>query len=143
MYREGVKHSLNLPYMIFEDERSGETLGKLQKARQDTEKLIIDTINVVFISVVILVFILVYTAFIYWIIPLIFVGMITVVSTITIIFSRKIKKVQQVIVAETTALAGARPVNRKMILLTPNTRNLSNQNMSCRIGKNHASRPFC
>lgn len=107
MYREGVKRSLDLPYMIFEDERSGETLGKLQKARQDTEKLVMDAINVVFMSVIILTFIIIYTSLIYWVIPLIFVGMITVISTITLVFSRKIKAVQQVIVAETTALAGA------------------------------------
>ncbi len=107
MYREGVKHSLDLPYAVFEDERSGETLGKLQKARQDTEKLIIDTINVVFISVVILAFILVYTSFVYWAIPVIFIGMIVIVGGITVLFSKKIKIVQQTIVAETTALAGA------------------------------------
>ncbi len=107
MYREGVRHSLDLPYAVFEDERSGETLGKLQKARQDTEKLIADTINVVFMSVVILAFVLVYAGMIYWLIPLIFVGMIVVISTITIVFSRKIKIIQQTIVAETTALAGA------------------------------------
>ncbi len=107
MYREGVRHSLDLPYMVFEDERSGETLGKLQKARQDTEKLVLETINVVFTSLIILAFILVYASFIYWLIPLIFLGMITVVSTITIVFSKKIKAVQQTIVAETTALAGA------------------------------------
>ncbi len=107
MYREGVKHSLDLPFAIFEDERSGETLGKLQKARQDTEKLILETINVVFISAVILAFILVYSFFVYWLIPIIFVAMIGIVSTITIIFSGKIKVIQKVIVAETTALAGA------------------------------------
>lgn len=107
MYREGVKHSLDLPYAVFEDERSGETLGKLQKARQDTEKLILETINVVFTSVVILAFILVYTGLIYWVIPLIFVGMIVVVGGITILFSKRIKTIQQAIVAETTALAGA------------------------------------
>lgn len=107
MYREGVKHSLDLPYAVFEDERSGETLGKLQKARQDTEKLVIETVNVVFISVIILGFILVYTALVYWLIPIIFIGMIAVVSTITLLFSKKIKEIQQVIVAETTALAGA------------------------------------
>jgi ATP-binding cassette, subfamily B, bacterial len=107
MYREGVRHSLDLPYGVFEDERSGETLGKLQKARQDTEKLVIDTINVVFMSVVILAFIIIYSALIYWIIPLIFISMIAIVSTITFVFSKKIKTVQQTIVAETTALAGA------------------------------------
>jgi len=107
MYREGVKHSLDLPYSIFEDERSGETLGKLQKARQDTEKLVLETINTVFISVIILVFIIVYGALVYWPIPIIFVGMMLIVGGITILFSKKIKTIQQTIVAETTALAGA------------------------------------
>lgn len=107
MYSEGVQHSLDLPYAVFEDERSGETLGKLQKARQDTEKLVAETINVVFTSVVILAFILVYTSLVYWVIPLIFVGMIVVVGGITVLFSKKIKTIQQTIVAETTALAGA------------------------------------
>jgi ATP-binding cassette subfamily B protein len=107
MYREGIKHSLDLPYAVFEDERSGETLGKLQKARTDTEKLVIDTVNVVFLSVIILAFILVYASFVYWLIPLIFLGMMVVVGGITLLFSKKIKVVQQAIVAETTALAGA------------------------------------
>jgi ATP-binding cassette subfamily B protein len=107
MYREGVRHSLDLPYAVFEDERSGETLGKLQKARQDTEKLVLDTVNIVFTSVVILGFIMVYTATVYPAIPFIFLGMIATVGAITLVFSKKIKAVQQVIVAETTALAGA------------------------------------
>ncbi len=107
MYREGVKHSLALPYGVFEDERSGETLGKLQKAREDTEKLMTDTVNTVFVSVIILLFIMVYTATIYWIIPVIYAGMLLLIGTISILFSKKIKEVQKAIVAETTALAGA------------------------------------
>jgi ATP-binding cassette subfamily B protein len=107
MYREGVRHSLNLPYAVFEDERSGETLGKLQKARQDTEKLIIDAINVIFISVIILAFVLTYAALVYWVIPIIFFGMILIIGGITILFSKRIKTIQTIIVAETTALAGA------------------------------------
>jgi ATP-binding cassette subfamily B protein len=107
MYREGVRHSLALPYAVFEDERSGETLGKLQKARQDTEKLVLDTVNIVFTSIVILAFIMIYASRIYPAIPAIFFGMIAVVGVITYVFSGKIKKVQQAIVAETTALAGA------------------------------------
>jgi ATP-binding cassette subfamily B protein len=107
MYREGVEHSLSLPYAIFEDERSGETLGKLQKARTDTEKLIQDTINVIFTSSIILIFVLSYAATVYWLVPVIFLGMILVVGGISIAFSKKIKAVQTIIVAETTALAGA------------------------------------
>ena len=30
LYSDGIRHSLQLPYSVFEDQRSGETLGKLQ-----------------------------------------------------------------------------------------------------------------
>ncbi|MBL8242358.1 MAG: ABC transporter ATP-binding protein, partial [Bryobacterales bacterium] len=40
MYADGIRHSLSLPYQVFEDQRSGETLGKLQKVRTDVEKFI-------------------------------------------------------------------------------------------------------
>src|SRR5688572_8588015 len=50
MYSDGVRHSLELPYSVFEDQRSGETLGKLQKARTDVEKLINVAINVLFLT---------------------------------------------------------------------------------------------
>jgi len=107
MYREGVEHSLELPYAVFEDERSGETLGKLQKARQDTEKLIQDTINVVFASTIVLLFVLIYSAMVYWVITVFFAAMILIIGSITFVFSKRIKTIQTVIVAETTALAGA------------------------------------
>ena len=35
LYSDGIRHSLELPYPVFEDQRSGETLGKLQKVRTD------------------------------------------------------------------------------------------------------------
>ncbi len=107
MYSQGVAHSLDLPYAVFEDERSGETLGKLQKARTDTEKLIQDTINVFFLSGITLIFVLVYAATIYWVIPAIYGAMVLIIGTITLVFSKKIKTVQTLIVAETTALAGS------------------------------------
>ena len=52
MYSDGIHHSLDLPYQVFEDQRSGETLGKLQKARSDTEKFINAAINILYLSVV-------------------------------------------------------------------------------------------
>jgi len=107
MYREGVKHSLALPYSVFEDERSGETLGKLQKARQDTENLMLQIVNTVFVSVLIFVFIAIYSGTIHWSIPVVFFGMIFVIGTVSMLMSKRIKKIQNDIVAETTALAGS------------------------------------
>src|SRR5207237_3735934 len=40
LYSDGIRHSLELPYSVFEDQRSGDTLGKLQKVRSDVENLI-------------------------------------------------------------------------------------------------------
>ena len=60
IYADGIRHSLALPYQVFEDQRSGETLGLMQKVRNDVEKLISQSINVVFTTLVGIVFVLVY-----------------------------------------------------------------------------------
>src|SRR3954462_215687 len=48
LYSDGARPSLELPYSMFEDQRSGETLGKLQKVRNDVEKLIALAVNTLF-----------------------------------------------------------------------------------------------
>src|SRR6266852_5391390 len=60
LYSDGIRHSLELPYQVFEDQRSGETLGKLQKVRADVEKLISASVNVLFTTLVGIVFVMVY-----------------------------------------------------------------------------------
>ena len=57
LYADGIRHALELPYQLFEDQRSGETLGKLQKVRSDVEKLMAVSINVVFQTLVGVVFV--------------------------------------------------------------------------------------
>src|SRR5919199_5407569 len=58
-YSDGIRHSLPPPYQVFEDQRSGETLGKLQKVRTDVERLISIFINVLFTTVVGVIFVMV------------------------------------------------------------------------------------
>ena len=52
IYTDGVRHSLDLPYTLFEDQRSGETLGKLQRVRSDVEKFIALLVNMVFTTLI-------------------------------------------------------------------------------------------
>src|SRR5476649_3067703 len=52
LYSDGIRHSLELPYSVFEDQRSGETLGRLQKVRSDIEKFISLSINLIFTTLV-------------------------------------------------------------------------------------------
>ena len=107
IYTDGIRHSLDLPYAVFEDQRSGETLGKLQKVRTDTEKLISVSINVLFTSLVGIVFVVVYAFTVHWVIAPVYFLTVPLLGVLSSVLSRKIKTVQKVIVAETTALAGA------------------------------------
>src|SRR3979411_1044355 len=68
MYSDGIRHSLDLPYQVFEDQRSGETLGKLQKVRTDVERLIKASIDILFTTLVGIVFVSVYAFSVHWII---------------------------------------------------------------------------
>jgi ATP-binding cassette subfamily B protein len=107
IYSDGIRHSLELPYGMFEDQRSGETLGKLQKVRADVERLTNAAVNILFISLVGVIFVMVYTLTVHWLIALVYFMTIPILGTLVSVLSRKIKKMQKVIVAETTALAGA------------------------------------
>ena len=107
IYSDGLAHSLELPYSVFEDQRSGETLGILQKVRTDTEKLITALINIVFTSLVGVTFVFVYAINIHWSIAVVYISVIPVLGTISSVLSKKIKVVQKTIVSETTALAGS------------------------------------
>jgi ATP-binding cassette, subfamily B, bacterial len=107
VYSDGIRHSLELPYSVFEDQRSGETLGKLQKVRADVERLLNSFINILFTSLVGLIFVMFYALSVYWLIAPVYFLTIPLLGTLSMVLSRKIKGIQKVIVAETTALAGA------------------------------------
>jgi len=107
LYSDGIRHSLALPYQVFEDQRSGETLGKLQKARTDSERFIASFVNVVFTTLVGTVFVVIYAAKVHWAIAPAFLLTIPLLGGLSSVLSKKIKTLQKVIVAETTALAGA------------------------------------
>ena len=107
MYSDGIRHSLDLPYQVFEDQRSGETLGKLQKVRSDVERFITAAINVIFISFIGVVFVMIYAFRVHWSIAPAFLITVPLLGIISSTLSRKIKKIQKTIVGETTALAGS------------------------------------
>jgi ATP-binding cassette, subfamily B, bacterial len=107
MYSDGLAHSLELPYQVFEDQRSGETLGILQKARADTEKLVQAGVNTLFITIVGVVFVTVYAFSVHWLIVPLYFTVIPLLGVMSSLLSRRIKRMQKQIVSETTALAGS------------------------------------
>lgn len=106
MYADGIKHSLELPYQVFEDKRSGETLGVLQKVRTDVEKLIALAINIVYTTLIGLIFVTIYSFSIHWVIFPVYALTAPLIAFISSKLSKRIKLIQKKIVGETTALAG-------------------------------------
>jgi ATP-binding cassette subfamily B protein len=107
MYSDGLRHSLDLPYQVFEDQRSGETLGKLQKVRIDVEKLIQSFVNVLFTALVGIIFVMWYAISVYWPIAAGYFLTIPLLGVLSFALSKRIKVIQKTIVGETTALAGS------------------------------------
>jgi ATP-binding cassette, subfamily B, bacterial len=108
VFTDGLQHAMKLPYQEFEDQRSGETLGVLQKVRTDTEKFMNYFINVLFGVIVGVAFVFVYAAiWIHWSIPIVYLTGILLLTFISNVLSKKIKSIQKNIVNQTTSLAGS------------------------------------
>src|SRR6266568_3668537 len=107
IYTDGIRHSLELPYTLFEDQRSGETLGKLQRVSTYFEKFIALVVNLLFTTLIGLVFVMIYSARVHWSVAPAYLLTVPLLGGLSSLLSRKIKLVQRRIVRETTALAGA------------------------------------
>ncbi len=107
IYATSIGHSLSLPYAVFEDQRSGELLLKLQKARTDFQIFIASAVNGVFLAVVGILFVVVYAITVHWLLGLLYFAMIPIIGLSMFYISRGIKAAQKSIVEETADLAGS------------------------------------
>ena len=107
MYTDGIKKSLDLPFEDFEDQRSGETVSKLQKVRTDSEKLITLSISLIFQTIVGFVFVILYISRIDYRISFIFLIAAPIIAILSSYLGKKIKIVSKKIIGETNALAGS------------------------------------
>ncbi len=107
LYADSVKHSFSLPYINFEDQQSGELLQKLQKARNDSQELIGQLINMVFVSLIGIIFVLVYAFVVHWLIGLIYFLLLPILGFSTYFLSKKIREAQKLIITQQAELAGS------------------------------------
>jgi len=107
LYGDSVAHSFSLPFAVFEDQRSGELLQKMQKARTDSQNLIASAVNVVFLSVIGLIFVLIYAFIVNWMVGLAYLLIVPGLGATMFFISKRIKAAQKRIVQETAELAGS------------------------------------
>ncbi|MFN4007451.1 MAG: ABC transporter ATP-binding protein [Chitinophagaceae bacterium] len=106
IFTDGLRHSMQLPFQAFEDQRSGETLSILTKVRTDTERFITLFINVLFTTIVGIVFVTIWSLSTNWVIVVMFFSGSLLLSLLINLLSKKIKLIQKTIVKEVTQLAG-------------------------------------
>ncbi len=107
MYTDGLAHSLELPYQVFEDQRSGETLGILQQVRLNVQNLVTAFINVLFTTLIGFIFVIIYAFQVSWIVAVVYISMVPLLGAASTFLSKKIKTIQTKIVARTAAMAGS------------------------------------
>jgi ATP-binding cassette, subfamily B, bacterial len=107
LYERSVSHSFSLPYAVFEDQRSGEILQKMHKARADAQSLITNFVNLMFVSMVGLIFVTIYAFTVHWSLGTAYLLLAPLIGTLMFFISRKIKTQQKIIVTQTAELAGS------------------------------------
>ena len=126
MFSDGLKHSLALPFFEFEDQSSGETIGVLTKVRKDVEGFITSFINIFFMALIGLVFVIVYSLYVSFTVTLLYIVAIPIIVVISWRFSQRIKPMQENIMTKTSELAGSTTESLRNIELVKSL-GLSNQ----------------
>jgi ATP-binding cassette subfamily B protein len=107
IYCDGIRHSLELPYAALEDQRSGDTLGKLQKVCSVVENFVTTALTSLFTALFGLAFLTVYAFTVNWVLAVTFFVTMGLLSVLSPRLAVKIEKLQKLIVTETGALAGS------------------------------------
>jgi ATP-binding cassette, subfamily B, bacterial len=107
IFSKTINHAFRLPYALLEDQSSWLLLGKLQKARTDIQTYILQLINVVFVAIVSLIFVISYAFFTHRLVGVFLVSLFPLMWIVSYSLSSKIKKAQEAIVQQSAILAWA------------------------------------
>ena len=106
IFNDGLRQTLRLPYQEFEDTSSGEILSILQKVRNDTERFINSSINILFSTFIGVGFLIWYAFTKHWaLIPVFLIGVV-VLGGLTSLLSRSIKQLQRSIIRQNRQMSG-------------------------------------
>ncbi|WP_428329479.1 ABC transporter ATP-binding protein [Mucilaginibacter sp.] len=106
MYADGMKRSLAMPFYEFQDQRSGEKLGILQRVRSDSENFIKASINVTFMAFFGIIFVSAYSFLISYKVTVVFVFSVPIITYLSWVLSKKVKVIHRAIILKTSVLAG-------------------------------------
>ncbi|HEY0175993.1 MAG TPA: ABC transporter ATP-binding protein [Pedobacter sp.] len=106
MYADGMKRSLAMPFHEFEEQRSGEKLGILQRVRSDAENFIKSSINVTFMALFGIIFVSIYSFVISYKVTVVFILSVPIITYLSWVLSKKVKVIHRAIILKTSVLSG-------------------------------------
>lgn len=107
IYQNTISHIFSLPYAVFEDQQSWQLLQKLIRAKESIQTYIASLINVVFVALVGVIFVLVYSFSVDRKVGLTYLILMPIVGLTTMWLSKKIKAAQTSISLQSNSLSGS------------------------------------
>lgn len=107
IFAQTISHAFHLPYANLEDQSSGQLLQNIQKAKIDIQTYLLNLINIVFTSLVSILFVLIMGFITHWLIGTMLFLLVPLMGSASYFLSKQIKKAQDSIVTQSAALAWA------------------------------------
>ena len=107
MYKDAVRQSLELPYSVLENQRTGGTTSGHQILRSDVDRFISGFVERLFAPLVGIVFAVAYASMLGWVFAAAFLFASCVAAGVSLVLSRSLKPIEMSIVARTNELAGS------------------------------------
>jgi ATP-binding cassette subfamily B protein len=106
LYARTIAHSLHLPFAVFEDQRSGELLHKIQRARQDAQTGIGQLVRLYLAGVAMLA-VTTYAFYVHHFLGIAFVSLVPLLAGSVYLLSRPIRAQQMAITRAAAGVAGS------------------------------------
>jgi ATP-binding cassette subfamily B protein len=106
LYSDVLAHALLLPYRVLEDQRSGELLERMERARADSRGAVVQIVQI-YLAALALVAVTLYAFHVHWGLGTLFLIIVPLLGLITLGITAPIKRQQRILAAEESSLAGA------------------------------------
>jgi ATP-binding cassette subfamily B protein len=106
LYSDALAHALLLPFRILEDQRSGELLERMERARTDARGAVTQIVQL-YLSALALTVVTLYAFHVHWALGALHLVIVPLLAVITLAITAPIKRQQRVLSAEESSLAGA------------------------------------
>jgi len=107
IYTDGLRRCMKLPYEKFEDRSSGEIVSILESARSNVQSFLTSVLDVLYSTLVAVMFVIIYCFSLHWSIMLIYVAVVMVLMLVSSFLTLKLRSMERNIGAQVAAFSGA------------------------------------